>query len=345
MPTIAEVAKAAGVSPTTTSFVLNGKADKMKISKASQQRVLEAAEALGYRSNYHAKALLHGKSMTLGFLAAVYSNRSRAYVANGVSRAARRQGYDILEVMPGEGPQLLDRGIQYLQENRIDGLVVWKENVADAAPALARVKEPLPIVQTWYYPRPPLPVVSLDPKPGIVEVIDHLDQLGHHSILWLGKRSDGEINLPERREAAAAQAEKRKLDLSEHYVELQGKSDGHLSAYYRVLRGSLPDLSGVSAVISYNDTMALALSLILHEHGVRIPEDISLIGFDDLQAVEGVPPLTTISHSFKEIGEKAVETVIVMAGDRELCRKMQNEQILVPSRLVVRESTGVAGKK
>ncbi len=337
MTTIAQVAKEAGVSKTTASFVLNGKGDAMKISAVSQEAVLNAAQRLGYRSNYHAKALMRGKAMTIGFLSVIFSEPTRDLVANAVVESARQNGYETLEVMPGAGEQMLNRGIEYLQERRIDGLIVYKKDADLALPVLQQLPQPLPIVYVWYYPKAPYPVVSLDPTPGVTACAEHLATLGHRSVLWLGITRNGKRQVPERldafRRAAAGMA------IREHYVEPVRGGLVRINAFHNALQENPPELAGVTAVMCYNDEMALALNLLLREKGLRVPNDLSVVGFDDLMGNHFVPPLTTISHAFREMGRKAVETVLQMAGNEESCRDFQGKEILVPSELVVRDST------
>ncbi len=337
MATIAEVAKKSGVSPTTASFVLNGLSEEKKISAACASRVRDCADKLGYRGNYHARTLMRGKAMTIGFMSVIFSEPTRDLIANAVVESARQNGYETLEVMPGEGEQMLSRGIEYLQERRIDGLIVYKKDADLALPVLEKLPQPLPIVYVWYYPKAPYPIVSLDPAPGIEECAKHLATLGHRSVLWLGIRRNGEIQVPERLEAFRQAAED--MAIQEHYVEPGRGGLVRINAFHNALQADPPALDGVTAVMCYNDEMALALNLLLREKGLRVPDDLSVVGFDDLMGDHFVPPLTTISHAFREMGRKAVETVLRMAGNEESCRDFQSKEILAPSKLVVRDST------
>jgi GntR family transcriptional regulator of arabinose operon len=98
-------------------------------------------------------------------------------------------------------------------------------------------------------------------------------------------------------------------------------------------------LDPCSAVLCYNDELAVALNYTLRERGVRLPQDLSIVGFDDLLSEYCVPPLTTISHGFREMGQEAVKTVIRMASDPQAIRRLQGQVIKVPGQLIKREST------
>jgi DNA-binding LacI/PurR family transcriptional regulator len=349
MVTIAQIAKEAKVSKTTASFVLNGKGDAMKISKRCQKLVLETAQRLGYRGNYHARALTRGSSMTLGFLSNIFLDPARDQLSDAVIDTARDHGYETLQVRPGEDAGVLDRGIDYLRERRIDGLVVYKINAAAALPVLEKLPRPLPIVFVWFYECPPFPMITQEPTPGLEECARHLADLGHTDVCWLGIQRHGENQLPERFEAFTQAAGARDLTVHPYHVPVGslGRRPVRINNFYQALIEGWDHiqtaLKASTAVLCYNDELAVALNYALRERGVRIPQDLSIVGYDDVLSEYAVPALTTITHGFREMGQKAVETVISMATSPETTQAMQGQVLKVPSRLITRQSTTTRG--
>jgi DNA-binding LacI/PurR family transcriptional regulator len=192
----------------------------------------------------------------------------------------------------------------------------------------------------WFAPDGFEPVVTFDPAPGIHEAVQHLAGLGHRRITWLGIETEHGVELPERRRAFCAAALEADVEPVEQYLTLEPRAGDPekrtVSRFHQELRRRPGMLRDTTAVICLNDAMATGLSLALREQGRRVPEDVSLVGFDDTQAIYAAPPLTTVSHSFMEMGRAAVrylDELIESGEDRT------EKEIRVPSRLVVREST------
>ena len=349
MTTLKQVARRAGVSPATASLVLNGRARELKISDPAARRVLKAARKLGYRANYHARTLSLGRSFTLGLAMGAdpeggLLHRFWSAVAAGVDAAARQNDNDLLLIGPRPGELVLERGIRCLQEKRVDALIAvgaLYESIPDSLLDLE-----LPIVFVEASEPGPHPTVNMDPAPGIVEAVEHLARLGHRRVLWLGKQAERGIRLPERAEAFRAAVKAAAIEGREHFVRTESGYDPRVERLIgrerEALAGCLPFPEGTTAIICFNDLMGLALYSLLAEHGLRVPRDVSVIGFDDLHASRAVPPMTTISHVLPQMGREAVALALsVVDGDRspeEMCGVVE----VVPSRLVMRESTASA---
>jgi DNA-binding LacI/PurR family transcriptional regulator len=282
--------------------------------------------------------------MTIGFVSAVISrDASWNAMGVGIGRAAREGGYEVLEVTPGEGAAILDRGIQYLRQNRVDGLVVYKSDT-QRFPACMEKAKGLPIVHIWYYPKRPYPMVALDAEPGLIEAADHLAAFGHKTVLWLGLESGGKEMVMERRRAFRRACTTHRMTvrtaLLPRVKTARGEAPSAVGAFHRLLMDRLPELRGATAVVCYNDTMAMAVEFVLAARGIRVPEHVSIIGFDDVQAPEAVPALTTVSHSLEAIGARGVEVLLEIIEDSEAAKQYRRRAERVPSRLVIRESTG-----
>lgn len=339
------IAEAAGVSTTAVSFVLTGRAAQMKLSAQTVQRVRQAAKRLGFTGNYHARSLSLGRSHTLGLIVPGSSqallNRFWAPVVVGAGSYARQRGYDLLllgdraEMDAGQG------AARALREGRIDGAIVLPFGPLDAA----RWPKGAAVVgmgdREW-----DCPSVALDAGVGVLLALEHLHALGHRSVLCLGRRSPRGIDQEDRVRAFRAGVEELGLVGQEHFIPLEAPGeapvDWFIGRYREAIAADLHLPRGVTAVLCYNDAVGLALCSVLAERGVKVPADVSVVGFDDMYAACAIPPLTTISHMLPELGARAVNLVLTLveAKNARRCRGGIIES--VPAQLVVRASTGPA---
>lgn len=331
--TLAEVADKADVSVSAVSVVLNGRAKERRLSDDCVQRVHAAARQLGYRGNYGARTLARGKAMTLGFVAKyVAGDPARPRIETGFEREANDYGYEVLTLCLGPDESPLERALDYVKQGRIDGFAIYVGGWT-TLPAVAQIPPGVPVCHVYYHPESFRPVVTLAPEPGIREAVRHLASLGHRRVAWIGIEQDGQVQLPERLDAFRDASGEAGLETVEHCL-----ADTGLRAYdlYRGLEPARSVLSGATAALCYNDIMARALAAALRDAGLRVPEDVALVGFDNTSARDAIPPLTTISHSFVEMGRAAMRHLASMVEEG---RERSEEIIRVPSRLIVRRST------
>ncbi len=338
--TIRQVADAAGVSIGTASLVLNGRSKEKRLSDDCVERVNAAAKELGYVGSYHARTLVRGKAMTLGFVTRFHAqDMTRPGIETGMATEADERGYEILNILMPDGHAAIRRAVRYVEQGRIDGFAVFmggwtRSDVAREIPA------DVPVVHVWFAPDGFLPLVTMDPAPGIAEAVDHLADLGHRRVAWLGIETPEGRELPDRLAAFREASTETGLSTIEHYVTMPARRpklpDRTVSGFHERFAGRLDFLDGATAVLCYNDTMATGLSIALREDGYSVPDDISLVGFDDVQAIYASPPLTTISHVLPEMGRAAVRYLdeLIESG-----RERRDTEVRVPSRLVVRRST------
>lgn len=336
-----QIAEKLGISTTTISFVLNGQAAEKKINPETIERVRAAAEELGYRASYHARVLNSGKCATLGLALedrGALSHRFWGPIAHGICTAAQKEEYELMLVMPHKDERAVARGVKFLQEKRIDALICLVEtdlNTFDPALPIVCIGDVSPACR---YSN-----VVLNPVPGIRDAVDHLVKLGHHHILRLSMTHDGEDYVPDRGVAFRRAVSAAKIKGSEALIQVEPRYsmrlEDHIGEYRAVLQKTLTVPRGVTAILAYNDTMALALYSVLAERGLKIPDDISVIGFDDLHASHAIPALTTISHMLPELGTQAVE-VALASVNTQIPQKAMTRR--VASTLVVRQSTGPA---
>jgi DNA-binding LacI/PurR family transcriptional regulator len=337
-----DIARASGISVTAVSFVLTGRAEEMHLSKATIRRVQAAAARLGFTPNYHAQSLSTGRARTLGLIA---GNDSRALlhhfwspVAAGVGAHACERGYHVLIMADGER-SAVDTVAGFLQQKRIDGLI------ALAYPALPvlRLAPKVPVVLIGVRNRGRASVM-LDDAAGIDAAVRHAVELGHRDLLFIGAEGRGDEISARRSRAFRAAARRagitgRLLTLIRARAENQ-PVDFHIARYREQLAAQRRLPPGTTAAICYNDNVALALCSVLAERGVRVPDDVSVIGFDDMYAASANPPLTTVSHMLPEMGATAVDLLLDMIE-----RMKPPRGVTVTPRLIIRASTAVARKR
>jgi DNA-binding LacI/PurR family transcriptional regulator len=191
----------------------------------------------------------------------------------------------------------------------------------------------------WFVPDGFEPVVTLDPAPGIVEAVVHLARLGHRKVAWIGAKAEDQVQVPDRLDAFRTAAQASGIRIVEHHLQIDRiprRSRLTVQGFYQQLSGALGALRGTTAALCYNDMLAMALGAALRDRGIRPGRDYSLIGFDDTQALHALPPLTTVSHMFPEMGIAAVDLLEKMIDEN---RPRPSSVTRVASKLVIRQST------
>jgi LacI family transcriptional regulator, galactose operon repressor len=352
--TLRDVAKLAEVSPTTVSMVLNNKARDFKISDACIRRVRQAALAAQYTPNHHAMSMRLGKSMTIGMCVNVAGyvqgrppfpltdNYFYTGLVFGGEGAVHEVGYDMLLIGPGGELKAANRGIEALRRGQIDALVLPSMPLSEAEMA-----QTMPMV--LISPRTPasFPQVVFDHVGAAQQVADHLSKLGHRSALWLGPAEEGDRELLIFRAASEAGIRLATCTydlLPRHDIGNEGYEEYCVAQACEKLLARLAHPRDFTAVIAYNDAVALGACRALRRKGLRVPEDISVIGWDNaLPGRMADPILTTIDHRFGEMGYQAGKLACEMAeGGDETMERLKNHQVVVPSKLVIQESTGPA---
>ncbi len=330
LPVMADVAKAAGVSHQTVSRVLN---DHPNVRPETRERVLEAIGRLGYRRNLAARALVTRHTHTLGVISfdtTLYGPASTVY---GIEQAARDAGYFVSMV----SLRTIDRAgvaeaIGYLAEQRVDGIVVVAPQ-RSAAEALADLPQGVPAVAVEGEHAGEVSVVCVDQVEGARLATEHLLELGHRTVWHISGPADwleAEGRVEGWRGVLTA--------AGREVPEVIGGDWSPRSGYEAGRRLVGPALAGeVTAVFAANDQMALGALRALTEAGVRVPEQISLVGFDDVPESEFFsPPLTTIAQDFGAVGRHSIDVLLrqIDAGGG-----VANERLVVPPGLVLRSST------
>lgn len=342
MATLRDVALKANVSITTASFVLNNRAKEMRISKATIKRVYRAAEELKYTGNYHARALLRGRTQTLGLIMPpMQQHMVFMLLYEGLMTEARGREYDMLQITDNAAVSAIQRGIRYIRERRIDGLISFTPPPNNTVENIIRDRLPICCI---YLDRPgPCAHVTIDPEPGIRAAVQHLAEQGHRNVLWILRTgSGGAIFAPERFDIGRDEAARQ--NIRPHFLTLppppRSTTDAYdfISYYFDSLSQNLPENFKSTAVCCYNDKMASALCMVLRQRGLNVPGDISVIGYDNTIARQIVPPLTTINPHYYKLGTEAVRDVVDQFENYP--RRRGRENMVLSTELIIRNSTG-----
>jgi len=335
--TIRDVARLSGVSVTTTSVVLNN--SNRPVNAVTRARVLEVAQRLGYHPNAIARGLVRRRSHILGVRfgwvePAIITNPYAGGVLQGVIDAASYAGYRILlhtEVRT-EGSSADDpNSVSSYRDGVSDGLVIIAP-LTDSPVMSALVKLGLPLVAVSY-PSEPLGIASVDVdnRAGAVLAARHLLALGHTRIAHIM----GNYNLqsvPERRDGFLAALSEAGIVPPKNYIAAASYDprSGYAVAS-RLL--SLPDRP--TAIFAGSDELALGVMEAARARGLRVPEDLSVIGFDDTQVARlASPPLTTVKQPLREMGAVALRTALRLAAGETV----DSHHVELATTLIVRDS-------
>lgn len=324
-PSIRDVARAADVSHQTVSRVLN---DHPSIREETKQRVLQAMEALSYRPNRAARALVTSRSQTIGILAASSSQYGPASSIAAIESAARDRGHWVSTAnIDAHDPDSIPEALSHLSAQGIEGLVVIAPQ-ARVIRALASHAIDVPYVTLQSADLDPAHRMNVDQIAGARTATRHLIELGHRDIYHLAGPQDW----------IEAEGRMRGFldEMSEHDLATTAPILGDWSAEFGYYAGQeMLLVRDFTAVFCSNDQMALGFMHAVHDRGLRVGQDVSIIGFDDIpEAAHFWPPLTTIRQDFVELGRRCVD---VLLGRAEAGGEPPRASIL--PELVVRSST------
>jgi LacI family transcriptional regulator len=332
-PTSADVAAMAGVSRTTVSFVLNQRPD-VKIPDETRRRVVDAAAQLGYQPNASARQLAGGRSHILALVLhqspeQVASDAVLAETLRGLSAAARAGGFRVMvELLAPEGPDASYSSL--LRAQHADGLIVSGPRSDDPS-LLELVRDGFPVVLQGSMPDVSVQSVDVDNVAGARGAVEHLLSLGHRRIACITNAplvyTAAQDRLAGYTEAlTAAGIDCDPILITE--ADFDAPS-GHL-AMARLLARTTFD-----AVFVASDVVALGAIGALREAGKRVPDDVSIVGFDDIPlAAYFDPPLTTVRLPAFELGQAAGRALVERLADRAIPYRT-----LLPTELIVRGST------
>lgn len=323
---MADVAKLAGVSHQTVSRVVN---ESTHVRPETRAKVLEAMRVLAYRPNSLARALVTGRSRTLGVVSFDTTLFGPASTLFGIEQAAHEAGYgvSVLSVLSLNHVSVL-AAVERLRGQAVDGILVIAPQT-EAVRGILQLPLDVPVVSVEAGPEEGVPVVEVDQFAGAQLATRHLLELGHRTVWHIAGPADF---LEAQRRVAGW-----RTTLAEAGALVPAALTGDWGARsgYELGRRLAKDPE-VTAVFAANDPMALGLLRALNESGRRVPDDVSVVGFDDVpEAAYFSPPLTTVRQDFMQVGRSSFGLLL---DEIERSTRSSTHIRVAPS-LVVREST------
>jgi len=329
-PTIKDVAKHANVSIATVSRIVNGLPG---YSEETKKKVQESIEALGYQPNAIARGLINKRTQTIGVLFPEVSGMLSSEVLEGVENAAHDGGFSVIVCNTTSSGKRTVKYLRLLQEKRVDGIIFASEDVKkEYYKIFEEMKVPVVLVSTASS-QYDLPYVRVNDYEGAYKATEYLIQKGHEEIGMIGGSYQDPI-------AGIPRMQGFKDALQKHGLPF---SDDHLTTNegYRFQNGkeSLPlllkKLPNMTALFAASDEMAIGAMSAAHQLGVKVPEELSIIGYDNLKIAEMCyPALTTVSQPLKDMGQTAGEILVnLIKGE-----KKEAESRYMPFSIVERQS-------
>ena len=334
--TIKEIARMASVSHTTVSRALN---NKSRIRNETKEKILSIARELNYQPNFIARSLVMKRTKTLGLVITTIANPFYTELALGIEATARELGYTIILSFTHSDLSIEKQSIEMLRSKGVDGIIFSSAHIDD--PNIVELaEEGFPIIlvnRKTYHPiiKEKVDYVGVDNILGGFLAVEHLARLGHKRIGVIGGSSESSVGF-ERLEGGKRALEVYGLDkVDDYFLEGNFLKESGYQGGKRFLKMVEPP----TAVFATNDYMALGVYQAMIEEGVRVPEDMALIGFNDIEfsAMKGIE-LTTIGQKKFEMGAFAVKTVVEKIEGK--VPQTSTEEIFLQPELIIRRTCG-----
>jgi DNA-binding LacI/PurR family transcriptional regulator len=329
-----DIAEATGVSQSTVSRVLSGTPTAVPIAETTRKRVLATAAQLGYRPNPLARGLRGAPTMLLGVIVRDITDPFFAGAIEAASLEANKRGYNVVLGHAHESADEAQALTGILEARHCDALL-FLGDLRDRPTLIEELQGcRIPVVALWHGSRESgIPTVSVDNRSGIMAVVDHLAGLGHERIAFAGPRGRlGDIT--EREDAFVASVHGHDLATPEAYrIDAINTYRGGAAALDELMELAAPP----TAIVAPTDVLAMGMLHAAHARGLRVPEDISISGFDDIpEAAFTVPALTTVRMPTEAMVLAAVDLAI---GPEEV---LGDFHPMLEPELIIRGSTGRA---
>jgi DNA-binding LacI/PurR family transcriptional regulator len=327
--TLKAVAQHVGLTPGTVSAVLNNSAASRSIPDRTRNRILQAARELNYRPNFMARSLRVQRTFTIGVIVEEIGDGYGSMIVSGVEEYVRKRNYFFLTVAHRHDPELLQSYSQMLRARGVEGFITVDTSLLDA-PSLPTV------AVAGHRTLENVTNIILDHRQAALLGLQHLKQLGHQHIAFLRgqpQSADSEV----RWNALCEVAEELKIEINPaRVVQLEGL-DSTPELGYPFGRELLARRVPFTALFAYNDISAIGAMRAFQEAGLRVPDDVSVVGFDDIaSATFCIPSLTTVRQPLKKMGHIAAETLLARIEEGG----EGGAEIAVEPELVIRNSTG-----
>ncbi|MFC7373125.1 LacI family DNA-binding transcriptional regulator [Fictibacillus iocasae] len=329
-PTIKDVAKKANVSIATVSRILNGLPG---YSEDTKKKVTAAIADLGYQPNAVARGLINRRTQTIGVLFPNVSGMLSSEVLEGVERAAHEAGFSVIVCNTASSGSRTLKYLRLLQEKRVDGVIFASEDIKDEyAEIFKEMNVPVVLVSTASQ-KHNLPFVRVNDFEGAYRATEYLIHRGHRQIGMIGGSNYDPIAGVPRMEGFKAALTKHSLPfIDKMLVTNEGYrfNDGQQS-----LPKLLHQFPEMTAVFAASDELAIGAMSAAHQLRISVPDQLSIIGYDNLKISEMCyPPLTTVSQPLVKMGEKAGEMLTALIKEKEL----EAKSMYLPFTIVERQT-------
>ncbi len=332
--TIADVARAAGVSKQTVSRVLNNKGE---LSAATRERILAVIKELGFQPNAAARSLLTGKTYTIGLVVPDIGNPFFVDIAGGVRDAARDQGYHVLLYDTGDSPEVEAQSIRLLHERRADGLIICSSRLSDERLAsMLKGVGPVVLVNRWVRGLD-VSQIGADYVKGASLATNHLLELGHRRIAVVTLATETP-NSRAKFEGYRKAMEEAGLDVDSDLIAYsQSSLQGGVKAGNELL-GRTPR---PTAIVAYSDPVGIGAMHACRHWGVPLPEGMAVIGFggNEISTVVN-PPLSTVFIANFQMGRRAVDLLLERVVDGGAPARVEETE----ANLIIRSSTSIGAE-
>jgi len=331
--TLREVAEHVGLASGTVSAVLNNAPSARAIPEHTRKRIHEAARELNYRPNFLARSLRKKRTYTVGLIIEEIGDAYGSLVISGIEAYLREHNYLFLTVIHRHDASMLREYSQLLLERGVEGFITVDTSLQEALP--------LPTVSVaGHRTLPGVTNVVLDQERGARVALEHLLALGHRKIAFM-KGQPFSSDSADRWKGVCRVAEELGLEMDPDLIVNLEVDDPSPQVGYPYAKQLLARKKPFTALFAYNDISAIGAIRAIQEEALRVPQDVSVVGFDDIQwAAFHTPSLTTVRQPLGKMGQIAAETLIRMIENPG----EHASEIAIEPTLVVRESTGRAPK-
>lgn len=332
-----DIASKIGVSKTLVSMVLNGYGDVNGIKRETQEKVLAITRELNYKPNQMARSLRIGKSNTIGLIVADISNAFYAKMARCIEDQCNKHGYNLIICSSDEKDAKESSLIRMLKEKQVDGLII-SSTLVDNSEIISLKNERFPFVLVdRYFPEiPDTNYVIIDNYKSSFKAVKYLIDNGHQNIAMLSLSPPHLTSIKDRNRGYFDALKKANIEFN-HYLHCQIPYE-NIEQGVEIAIGKLLEYEKkITAIFCANQNIAIASLKALTKFKVKIPNDISIISFDDLPIFEVLsPPITAIYQPLELISEHAVKILVNDISNKD--NKKKNQQLVIPSDFIVRES-------
>ena len=329
--TLKAVAQYLGLTPGTVSAVLNDSPSARSIPQETKNRIHAAAKELNYRPNFFARTLRNKRTYTIGVIAEEIGDSYSSPIISGIEQYLRVRNYFFLTVVHRHDISLLNRYSQLLSERGVEGIITVDTTVQEA-PTLPTV------AIAGHKKLKNVTNIVLDHERAAVLALNHLKELRHERIAFM-KGNPLSSDSQDRWEAICRVAKDIGLEIDPELIMQIDSDDPTPMLGYPFTKELLARKKPFTALFAYNDISAIGAIRAIQEQGLRVPQDISVMGFDDIPgAAFHTPSLTSVRQPLKRMGEVAAQSLL----ERIEGKKEYPAEIAIEPELVVRESTAKA---